>query len=252
MSANSFAGFLYFYITFKSLMKKNFLYFLFFITFFIFNVFFYSFITISLYKLICYEANTLTSILSSIYSIKDSFVFFNFSNNHNIFLFGTYWYDLFIPFSYVTNISYDFTFFYNIIKDNNLSSFLFLFDNNSSYTDNYNLIFLNFYIRASNMNWIQSISLQKTIILNLNETGLFFFRIYNPSHLNVKLVTLYMIYPSIITLYVNKVQCFCFNLIFLYPLELVDLPVLIYIHPFLSIWNNYINNIIIYYIIFLN
>lgn len=40
---------------------------------------------------------------------------------------------------------------------------------------------------------------------------------------------------------------------FLDPLELVDLPVLIYINPFFSIINNiYINNIIIYYIIFLN
>ena len=115
-----------------------------------------------------------------------------------------------------------------------------------------NLLFLNFHIRSSHLSWIQCISLQKTILLNCNESSLFFFRIYNPSHICLKLITLYMIYPNILTLYVNKIQCFCFNTIFLYPLELVDLPVLVYIYPFLNTNFVFLNNIIIYYIIFLN
>jgi len=114
-----------------------------------------------------------------------------------------------------------------------------------------NLIFMNFFIRSTHLNWIQSLSLQKTIIINFNESSLFFFRIYNPTHVSVKLLTLYLIYPNFLTLYINKIQCFCFNAIFLYPLEIVDLPVLIYVYPF---FNNFLvlNNIIIYYVIFLN
>lgn len=224
--------------------------FLIFFTFLVINLFFYSFITIGLYKLICYESNSLTTFINLTYSNKASNIFFTDKTTINLILVGLKWYKYFMnDFFFSNNIS----FFYNIIYDTKLN--LFFYTNNFILItkNDLNLIFLNFYIRSSNLNWINSISLQKTIILNLNESGLFFFRIYNPSHLNVKLITLYMIYPNLLTLYINKIQCFCFNVIFLYSLEIVDLPVLVYINPFFGIINSYyINNIIIYYIIFLN
>lgn len=218
----------------------------------IINLFFYSFITISLYKLICYESKSINVFLENIYYNKSQNIFYNLEDVFFINILGYKWNTININTVYLYNNN---IIFYDLIINSSINTFLFVINNNNYIVNNdeLNLIFLNFYIRSSNLNWINCISLQKTIIINLNESGIFFFRIYNPSHVNVKLVTLYMIYPNIVTLYVNKIQCFCFNIIFLKPLELVDLPVLIYIHPFLSIVNNlYISNIIIYYIVFLN
>jgi len=225
--------------------------FLLFILLAIVNLFFYSFITIALYKLICNESDYLSVMVKVLEYKKINNVYYYLAPDYNLFVIGENWNTVSINAIFETeNISnYYFNYVYFEIQ-----YIMFFIDNCFLQVKNndLNLLFLNFFIRASNLNWINSISLQKTIILNLNESGLFFFRIYNPSHIPVKLVTLYMIYPNNITLYVNKIQCFCFNVIFLYPLELIDLPVLIYINPFFYSSNNYINNIIIYYVIFLN
>lgn len=94
------------------------------------------------------------------------------------------------------------------------------------------------------------------LLIHLNETSLFFFRLYNPTHLKLELITLYIVFPNEMSLYVNKIQCFCFNVMYLEPLEIIDLPVLIYILsyiPYLFIFNiNLFNHIIIYYMIFLH
>lgn len=236
--------------------KKTFNYlvisFLFFIIFIIVNLFFYSFITIALYKLICNESDYLSVLLKYLDYKKTNSIYYIINNEAIIYNIGKVWatYSLSEWLDITGNLYGN----YNNFLLFDIKYVMFFLDHCFLQVKNndLNLLFLNFFIRASNLNWINSISLQKTIILNLNESGLFFFRIYNPSHIHVKLVTLYMIYPNTITLYVNKIQCFCFNIIFLYPLELIDLPVLIYINPFFFSSNNYINNIIIYYVIFLN
>jgi cytochrome c oxidase assembly protein Cox11 len=219
------------------------------LSFLLINLFFYSFITIGLYKLLCYDNNYLNTWISVNNYYNKEWNMYYLSDNTFVFrLIGSEWYKCIINNFFLLN---EINLFFSIVY--NVKINLFFYTNNFTFfmKNDLNLVFLNFYIRTSNLNWIHSISLQKTIILNLNESGLFFFRIYNPSHLNVKLITLYMIYPNIVTLYINKIQCFCFNVIFLYSLELVDLPVLIYINPFLSDMF-FINNILIYYIIFLN
>lgn len=225
--------------------------FLFFILLAIVNLFFYSFITIALYKLICNESDYLSVLVRLLEYKKTQNVYFFLEPDCNLFVVGSNW--NIVSISAIFKTTELCSYYYNYLSFE-IKYIMFFIDNCFLKVKNndLNLLFLNFFIRASNLNWINSISLQKTIILNLNESGLFFFRIYNPSHIPVKLVTLYMIYPNNITLYVNKIQCFCFNVIFLYPLELIDLPVLIYINPFFYSSNNYINNIIIYYVIFLN
>jgi hypothetical protein len=235
-------------------LRLLYLFFFSWLLFIIINLFFFSLISISVYKVICYE-NQLLFFIDNLYSINNKLEYFCYIRD-----------DL-LSLSLISNLS-DYkvqfnSFFYSeelsIYFSNllNLISFNYFFYLKHNIYDfeikkDLNLIFLNFYIRSSNLNWIQSISLQKTIIINFNESSLFFFRIYNPSHLYIKLITLYMIYPNFLTIYINKIQCFCFNTIFLYPLELVDLPVLIYIYPFLDFNFTFLNNIIIYYIIFLN
>ena len=218
------------------------------LVFIIINLFFYSLISIGLYKFICYEKQS--TLLEAFTANKNTNMFYFLEYKHDLFFitnhfFYIYYYNFFMKIEM-------FSFFFNTLTSTKIDYFFFFYKIDTVLKKELNLIFLNFYIRSSNLNWVQAISLQKTIIINFNESSLFFFRIYNPSHICLKLITLYMIYPNILTLYVNKIQCFCFNTIFLYPLELVDLPVLVYIYPFLNTNFVFLNNIIIYYIIFLN
>lgn len=234
---------------------RLFIFFFIFLLFFItINLFFYSLISIGLYKFICYEKQS--NLLEEFFFNKMSSIFYFLETLErerlSLFFFSN---DSFYKYTFSKVVFFnEFLFFYDFLSSLQMNYFFYMKDiSSTSYlkTD-LNLIFLNFYIRSSHLNWIHSISLQKTIIINFNESSLFFFRIYNPSHIYLKLITLYMIYPNILTLYVNKIQCFCFNTIFLYPLEIVDLPVLIYIYPFLYFNFAFLNNIIIYYIVFLN
>ena len=215
---------------------------LFFITL---NVFFYTFITIALYKLICYDSTTALSSLLKKASFVKSNTFSSIEYVKPYFLQEYNWYCMS---TYSTHTINSISYYYPCIDHLHIYIHKILISEYNILKIDNNLLFLNFFIRSSNLNWIYSVSLQKTILLNFNESGLFFFRIYNPSHYNVKLISLYTIYPSIFYLYVNKIQCFCFNVIYLYPLELIDLPVLIYISPL----TESLQNIIIYYIIFLN
>lgn len=220
-----------------------------FILFVVLNLLFLSIISIGLYKFICYDKQNELLKIDFIY--KSSYVFYSKNEFYSFLLPNT-----FLPNKFIFN---------NFILEENLSvffensvfktlTFFTYLDNDitDNSNKNINLIFLNFFIRSSNLNIIHSMSLQKTIIINFNESSLFFFRIYNPSHVHLKIITLYMIYPNTLTLYINKIQCFCFNTLLLSPLEIVDLPVLIYIYPFSLSYFFSLNNIIIYYIIFLS
>lgn len=235
------------------MQTKSSVFLLFFISILLFitvNLFFYSLISIGLYKFICYENQS--NLLEIFFYNKNHFIFYYINNVNDIHFINKYFFYNYAFNSY--SIMNEFFFYYDFFFYLKINYFFYMksLSSNVEFKKDLNLIFLNFYIRSSNLNWIHSISLQKTIIINFNESSLFFFRIYNPSHIYLKLITLYMIYPNLLTLYVNKIQCFCFNTIFLYPLELVDLPVLIYIYPFLNLNFVFLNNIIIYYIIFLN
>ena len=224
-------------------LKKNIILSLIILFFIVFNLFIYLMMSIVLYKLICYEkTNVLYTLIFSekVSSVSDI--------SYSVFKFD-------ISF-YCRTMQFDQLFLHDLFLECQLFLLpLFTWQryslrgNDNLLKNEMNLIFMNFFIRSTHLNWIQS--LQKTIIINFNESSLFFFIIYNATHLSVKLLTLYLIYPNFLTLYINKIQCFCFNAIFLYPLEIVYLPVLVYMYSFS---NNFLvlNNIIIYYIIFLN
>lgn len=228
------------------------------LVFLVLNLFMYSIISIGLYKLICYDkTNDLYTLI-----FLEKYTYTMYSDSNGIYILyiiselSDYFYTIETNFLFLYDSfhSYEYQWVDHKWDSLTLQSFSLMNDEDPWIHDgnkNVNLIFMNFFIRSTHLNWIQSLSLQKTIILNFNESSLFFFRIYNPTHVSVKLLTLYLIYPNFLTLYINKIQCFCFNAIFLYPLELVDLPVLIYVYPFS---NNFLvlNNIIIYYVIFLN
>ena len=195
-----------------------------FILFVVLNLFFLSILFIGLYKFICYEKQN--ELLQIDLLFKCSFFYFFYDEYLNV-------NDFFMMSSFLGS-SFNKIFFYDFLLENHFSIYIdytfFTFLNFLFYSETavqngehqqLNLIFLNFYIRSSHLNLIQSLSLQKTMIINCNESSLFLFIIYNPSHVHLKMITLYMIYPNTLTLHINKIQCFCFNTLLLSPLEIV-------------------------------
>nr|YP_009370760.1 cytochrome c oxidase subunit 11 [Eukaryota sp. BB2]AQL10453.1 cytochrome c oxidase subunit 11 [Eukaryota sp. BB2] len=72
-------------------------------------------------------------------------------------------------------------------------------------------------------------ALQEQVYINFNETTLVFFRIYNANEVPVTGVTTYTIYPYLASIFFNKIQCFCFEELYIKAYESIDLPILFYI-----------------------
>ena len=166
-------------VKFKNNIFLRLLYLFFFswLLFIIINLFFFSLISISVYKVICYE-NQLLFFIENLYSLntKLEYTFYISDELLSLYLISdlTLYKVYFNSFFYCKNLS---IYYYNLLNLIDLNYFFFLKHNISKFDfqKDLNLIFLNFYIRSSNLNWIQSISLQKTIIINFNESSLFFF-----------------------------------------------------------------------------
>nr|YP_010049261.1 cytochrome c oxidase assembly protein COX11 [Pleurostomum flabellatum]QPL15612.1 cytochrome c oxidase assembly protein COX11 [Pleurostomum flabellatum] len=77
--------------------------------------------------------------------------------------------------------------------------------------------------------FVEFLTLQKFFFLVPDETHLVFFRMYNSLIYNISGVSIYLIYPNEYLLFFEKIQCFCFEEIFLYYFEVVDLPVVFFI-----------------------
>jgi cytochrome c oxidase assembly protein Cox11 len=91
---------------------------------------------------------------------------------------------------------------------------------------------------VTNTTLVEFLSLQNYIYVYPSETYLSFFRIYNPTNYMIKGITIYLLSPFEINLYLYKIQCFCFDEILIYPFESVELPILFYIDSTIS---NYLN-----------
>lgn len=86
-----------------------------------------------------------------------------------------------------------------------------------------------FQTSCSNYNFVEFFALQKSIYILPNETHLIFFRMYNSVNYEITGISIYLIYPIDYLLFFNKIQCFCFEELLLYPYESIDLPVIFYI-----------------------
>lgn len=102
----------------------------------------------------------------------------------------------------------------------------FLFDFN---VIQYDYIEVIFQTSVSNYNFVEFNTLQKYIYVIPNETHLIFFRMYNSIAFEVTGISIYLLYPTDYLLFFNKIQCFCFEEIYLYPYESIDLPVIFFI-----------------------
>lgn len=106
-------------------------------------------------------------------------------------------------------------------------------DKDDDMLDSYFLV--KFFSRVSNFTLLEFISLQDSILVSSGEPALVFFRIYNPTGVDITGISLYFVYPSNMALYVSKVQCFCFDLLQIKKNESVELPVLFYIDSTIEI-----------------
>ena len=108
-----------------------------------------------------------------------------------------------------------------------------------------------FFSRVSNFSLLEFTSLQERLTVYPGETGMIFFRLYNPTIYDMSGVSLYLIYPSNISVYINKIQCFCFDLISIRNNETVELPVLFFVDKKLLYDNALFDKMIyIYYVFF--
>ncbi len=74
-------------------------------------------------------------------------------------------------------------------------------------------------------------ALQQKVVVNAGETCLVFYRAKNLTDEPIIGLSIYDVHPQAITMYFNKIQCFCFEQQLLGPKEEVDLPVFFYIDP---------------------
>lgn len=93
---------------------------------------------------------------------------------------------------------------------------------------------IRFVSRVSDFSLLEFSSLQQLILVTPGESTLVFFRIYNPTAFDVTGLSLYYIFPIAAALYVNKVQCFCFDIVQVHSLESIELPVLFYLSSIMS------------------
>lgn len=117
--------------------------------FIVLNLFFYSFITIGLYKFICYESNYLNTLIEINYNNKNSNIFYCSKEILNFLLIGLNWYKCTLSYFFYFN---DLNIYFNVLY--NIKINIFFYSNNFILVtkDDLNLVFLNFYIRSSNLN----------------------------------------------------------------------------------------------------
>jgi cytochrome c oxidase assembly protein subunit 11 len=64
---------------------------------------------------------------------------------------------------------------------------------------------------------------------------------YNSVGVDITGISIYLIYPTDYLVYFNKIQCFCFEELLLYPYESIDLPVIFFVS------NDILNNVDFFY-----
>ena len=96
-------------------------------------------------------------------------------------------------------------------------------------------------------------ALQNKIFVVVGETTLSFFRITNNYNENIYGIPIYIISPFEFSTFITKIQCFCFEELFIFPYEVIELPVLFYINSNVNSLFLYKNNeLTLEYIFFCN
>ncbi len=136
-----------------------------------------------------------------LYNIKFDYFSLDFVSNNFSFLYS--------------NVIYIYFFYFDLYINNFISSC--------------DYIEVLFQTSTSNYNFVEFCTLQKYIYIIPNETHLIFFRMYNTVSYEITGISIYLLYPTDFLVYFNKIQCFCFEELLLYPYESIDLPVIFFV-----------------------
>lgn len=213
-------------------------------------------LTIPLYKLMCNLSNLELEFFFSFFCKElNLFNYIFFSNSKYSFL--TFFFtnkemDLYL---YSNNMNLSDIFLLNnlnLIENKEICSLNVLYGiKKQIILENY--VEIKFFSKVSNFSLLEFKSLQESIIICPGETGLVFFRLFNPMNYELTGMSLYFIYPNNISIYIHKIQCFCFDLIKIKANESIELPILFYLDTLLSFDNNIFDRLIyISYIFFLS
>lgn len=113
------------------------------------------------------------------------------------------------------------------------------------FVNQFSVVQLNFYVNSSND--LILYPLQSYFYTEAGETSLVFFRLVNLSSENYSVLTTYTIFPQIAAIYINKLQCFCFEMIHIKSKEQLDLPVVFFLSHSLKTDYPLLKKIILYY-----
>lgn len=171
------------------------------------------FLNYSLFQLLCSV---------SFFNVFERFFYISIYNNNYYFL------NLINLDLYYINLDYSFFFDFNLkldsLRNEQLESLIFYDVKIKNQLNSYLIHF-----ESYGNEHLEFQPLQNSIYVQLGETNLVFFRLKNNTSNLSKIFSIYLVYPSDYSIYLNKVQCFCFEEVILGPYEVVDLPVLFYL-----------------------
>jgi len=194
------------------------LFYFFFITL---NMLFFGVLNIPLFKYFC-DIPTYNFLLdeniSNVFFFKNYYFISDFS--HNLYYASKF------DFFFLDTVLNNFSFFYSYL----IYIYFFYFDLYiSTFISSCDYIEVLFQTSTSNYNFVEFCTLQKYIYIMPNETHLIFFRMYNTVSYEITGISIYLLYPTDFLVYFNKIQCFCFEELLLYPYESIDLPVIFFV-----------------------
>lgn len=112
-----------------------------------------------------------------------------------------------------------------------------------------NIYLVHFDTLTTQKNKINFEILQNKIYICPGESTLAFFRITNLTNETIQAFSIYVVSPTEFTPFINKLQCFCYEELLLYPNETVDLPVLFRLENDVTRLDNINKELVIEYII---
>jgi hypothetical protein len=231
----------------KMSLKQNLYKFIFFFFIFLLIIDEFSFIlyNISLYQIFC--GSNFIKIYESFFKIPLHHIW-----SLNISLSPENHLENMIFFTEFTNISYFFSFNGNCLNINIIGNDNdFTWDNKFTKNNESQIYLIHFDTLTTQKQKISFDILQNKIYVCPGETNLAFFRICNTTEQTLQAFTIYVVSPTEYTSFINKLQCFCYEELLIYPNETVDLPVLFRLENDVSKIENLNKEIVIEYIIIL-
>lgn len=177
---------------------------------------------VSIYQVFC--GSNLLIAYENLVKIPLDFSAFYYLENSFLFSFSSDYYSL-SQFFFFTNLDS-----ITVQKPvNNVSGLMSNFTFAVEQMENTYLVYFDTLVNRKNL--VDFEVLQNKLYVGPGETTLAFFRVINKTENYLNGFSLYVVNPHEYTPFINKIQCFCYEELMIYPEESIDLPVLFYLDP---------------------